>query len=103
MVGIVVEENEFLGAAFHDDIYGFAPMAVSPAALLGLVLVRQILRVVDEQVGPFGQLTNVLIKERMSGLVIRSVDQHALFGFDAETQAALRVVEPAGLDNAIVE
>lgn len=43
MVWIVMEKHQFLGAALHDDIYGFAPVAESPAAFLSRVLVRQVL------------------------------------------------------------
>ena len=54
VVGIVMVENQFLGAAFHHDVDGLAPVAVSPAAAAGGVFFGKILRVVDEDVGAFG-------------------------------------------------
>src|SRR5580698_1655519 len=47
VVGVVMEKDEFLGAAFHDDVDGFAPVAVAPAAAVGSVFFGKILRVVD--------------------------------------------------------
>src|SRR5437588_12866593 len=50
MVGVMVKQDEFLGAAFHHDLDGFAPMAVSPSALVSLVFLRQVLSIVDQNV-----------------------------------------------------
>jgi hypothetical protein len=48
VIGIVVEEDQFLGSTLHNDVDGFAPVAVSPAAFLGFVLFGQILGVVNQ-------------------------------------------------------
>jgi len=103
MVGIVVEENQFLGAAFHDDVDGFAPVAVSPALLARGIFFRQVLCVIDQQVGALGQLADAFIEHRIAGLVVRGVDQGLALCFHAEAQAALRMIEPHGLHGAIVE
>ena len=100
MVRIVVEENEFFGAAFHYHVDGFAPVAVSPTLFARSVFFRKILGVVDEQVGAFSQLADAFIKDRISRFVIRGVNNGLAFGFHAEAQAALRMVEPHGLHGA---
>src|SRR6266853_6225474 len=43
VVRVMMEKDQFFGAAFHDNIYGFAPMAVPPALLARRVFFRQIL------------------------------------------------------------
>src|SRR5579872_5694781 len=103
MLGVMVEEDQFLGAAFHHDIHRLAPVRVSPAALAGGVLFRKVLRVIDEQVGAFGELAYVLVEDRMSGFVIRRVHDDLIIGLNAEAQAALRMVQPHRLDHAIIE
>ena len=100
MVRIVVEENQFFGAAFHDDVDGFAPVAVSPALFAGGVFFRKILRVVDQQVSAFSQLADAFIKDGIAGLIVRGVNNDLALGFHAEAQAALRMVEPHGLHGA---
>ncbi len=103
VVGIVVEKHQFFGAALHRDVDAFAPRAVSPALFELLVLVGQVLRVVDEHVGALCQFAHVLVEHGMAGLVIGGVDQDAVLGLQAETEAALRMVQPHGLHGAIVE
>src|ERR1051326_3902226 len=100
MVGIVVEEDEFFGAAFHDHIDGFAPVTVSPALSASGIFFRQILGIVNEQVSAFSQLADILIKERIAGLVVRGVNNDLAFSFHAEAKTALRMVEPHGLHGA---
>ena len=48
MIGIVVKKNQLLGSAFHHNVDCLPPMAVSPAALIGLIFLGKILgRVLD--------------------------------------------------------
>ena len=61
MVGIVVEENKFLGAAFHYDVDGFAPVTVSPALFARGIFFWQVLRVINQQVGALGQLAHIFL------------------------------------------
>src|SRR5690349_16444959 len=89
VVGVVMKQDQFFGAAFHHDVYGLAPVAVSPAALAGFVFFRKILRVVDEQVGAGGELAHILIEQRVAGLVVGGIDHHAFFGLEAVAHAAL--------------
>src|SRR5882724_1841673 len=103
MVGIVVEENKFFGAAFHDDVDGFAPVAVSPALFAGGVFFGEVLGVVNEQVGAFSQLANAFIEDRIARLVVRGVNNDLALGFHAEAQAALRMIEPLGVYGAMIE
>src|SRR5579864_9646548 len=98
VVGIVVVEDQFLGAAFHDYVDGLTPMAMSPATASSFVLFGKILRIVDQNVGAFSQLAHGFVEVGITGFIIRCVDQHAFFGFEAKSHAALRVVEPCGLD-----
>ena len=74
MIRIVVEENQFLRAAFHYDVDSFAPVAVSPALFARGIFFRKILRVVNEHVSAFSQLADVFIKDRIAGLVVRGVN-----------------------------
>jgi len=97
MVRVMVEENEFLRAAFHDHIDGFSPVAMSPALFAGSVLFRKILRVIDEQVRAFSQLADALIKDRIARFIVRGVNNDFALSFHAEAKAALRMVEPLGL------
>src|SRR5262249_25901126 len=39
----------------------------------------------------------------MARLVVSGIDHHTVLGFDTETEAALRMIEPLGVDHAIVE
>ena len=103
MVRIVVEEDQFLGAAFHHNIDRFTPVAVAPAAFPGGVLLRQILRVIDEDVRAFRELAHVLVEDGVSRLIVSGIDNHFIFGLNAEAEASLGMIEPHGLDNAIVE
>ena len=100
MVRIVVEENQFLCAAFHYDVDGFAPVAVSPALFARGIFFRKILRVVDQQVSAFSQLADAFIKHRIARLIVRGVNNDLALGFHAEAKAALRMVEPHGLHGA---
>ncbi len=97
VIGIVMEEHEFFGAALHDYINGFAPVAVSPAAAMRFVFFGKILRIVDEDVRAFCQFADGFIEGGVAGLVVGSVDQDSIFGFEAETHASLGMVEPSGL------
>src|SRR5579864_1609172 len=103
MIGIVVEENQLAGAAFHDNVHSLTPMAMSPSALVGLVLFREVLRVINQHIRSFCQLADAFIKYGMAGFVVRGVDQHLSFGLQTETKAALRMIQPHGADSAIVK
>ena len=94
VVGVVVEEDQFLGAGAHGDIHRLAPMAVSPTFFAGVVLIRQVLRVVDQHIGTFGQFADVLIEHGMPRLVVGGVDDDFVFGFQTETQASLGMIQP---------
>ena len=98
MVRVVMEKDKFFSAAFHDHVDGFAPVAVSPTLFARGIFFRKILRVVNEQVGTFSQLADALIKHGIARLVVRGVNNDLAFSFHAEAQAALRMVEPHGLD-----
>jgi hypothetical protein len=103
MVGIVMEEDELLGAAFHGDADGFAPMAVSPAAAGRFILFGKILRIVDKYVGAFSELAHVLVKQVVARFVIGGIDQHSFRSLDTESEAALRMMEPFRLQGAVIE
>ncbi len=81
-----------------DYVDGFAPVAVSPAAAAGFVFFGKILRVVDQDVGAFGELAHGLVEVRVAGFVVGGVDQNAFFGFEAESHASLRMIQPRGFD-----
>src|SRR5690348_10283379 len=103
MVGIVVEEHKLFGAALHGHIDRFAPVAVAPASPASSIFIWKVLGVVNENVGAFCELTDILIEDRMSGLVVSGVNDDTFAGFDPKTETALRVVEPHTLDDAVVE
>jgi len=94
---VVVKQHQFLGAALHDDVDGFAPVAVSPATAARFVFLGKILCVVDENVRAFGQLAHGLVENGVAGFVVGSVDEDSIFGFEAEAHASLGMVEPCGL------
>src|ERR1700733_4386753 len=73
-------------------------MAVSPAAAAHCVLLRKVLRVIDQNVGAFGQLAHAFVELRIARFVVGCVHQHAFFRFDPESQAPLRMIQPRGLD-----
>ena len=100
MVRVMVEENKFLCAAFHDDVDGFAPVAMSPALFAGGVFFRKILRVVDEQVGAFSQFADALIKHGIARLIVSGVNNDFALSFHAKAETALGMVEPHGLHGA---
>src|SRR5258708_24357170 len=54
VLGVMMVEDQFFRAAFHDHVDRFAPVAMSPATALGCVIFGKILRVVDEDVRAFG-------------------------------------------------
>src|SRR5208337_1905944 len=97
VVGIVVEEDEFLRAALHYHVDGFAPVTVSPAAAVGFVFLGKILCIVDEHVRAFSQFADSFVEVGIAGLVVGGVDEDSVFGFEAEAHASLRMVEPRGL------
>src|SRR5258708_40203065 len=99
----MVEEHKFFSAAFHNDVDCFAPVAVSPATLPGSVLLGKVLSVVNQNVCTFSQLANVLIEDRMTRLIIRSVNDDFVVRFNTEPQASLRMVQPHGLNHAIIK
>ena len=102
VLGIVMVENQFFGAAFHDDVDGLAPMAVSPAATAGDVFFGKVLRVVDEYVGTVGQFAHGFVKVCIAGLIVRGVNQNAIFGLQTEPHASLRVIQVRRFDlNAV--
>ena len=103
VVRVVVKKDEFLYAAFHHDIYGFAPVAVAPALFAGSVFVGQVLGVIDQNVSAFSQFAHVFIKDGVAGFIVSGVNQHFAFGFHAETETALRMVEPHGVNGAMVK
>lgn len=100
MIRIVVEENKFLRAAFHDHVDSFTPVAMSPALFAGGIFFRKILRVVNEQVSAVSQFADALIKHGIAGLVVRGVNNDFTLRFHAEAQTALRMVKPHGLNGA---
>src|SRR5581483_2121475 len=103
VVGIVVEEHQFAGAAFHDNIDGLSPVAMAPAALFRVIFLGQILGVVDEDVSAFSQLADAAVEDRVAGLVVGGVHQGARSGLQAEAEAALGMIQPHGLNGAVVE
>jgi len=103
MVGVVVEEDELFYATFHHDVYGFAPVAVSPALFASGIFVGEILCVIDEHVSAFSKLADVLIENGMAGFIVCGVDQDFAFGFHAEAETSLRMVEPFGVDGAMIK
>src|SRR5216683_192908 len=98
VVGIVVEEHKLFRAAFHDDIDRLAPVAVAPATFFGSIFFRQVLGVVDQHIRSLGQLADALIEGCVPRFIVSGVNQHAIFGFHPEAHAALRVIEPRGLN-----
>src|SRR5579864_1092571 len=99
MVGVMMVKNELFRAAFHGYVDGLAPVAVSPAAAAGGVVFGKILRVVDQYVGAFRQLANAFVEFRISRLVVGGVHKYAIFRLNAESKAALRMVQPLSLDS----
>ena len=98
MLGIVVIENQFLRAALHGDVDGFAPMAVSPAPTTRRVFFGQILRVINKKVGAFGQVAYGFVELNVSRFVVGGIDKDAIFRFHAEPEASLRMIEVGSLD-----
>lgn len=98
-----MEEHEFLGTTLGGDVDGFPPMAVSPTAALGFVFLGQILGVINEHVGTFGEFADVAVKNGMAGLVVGGVNENSVVGFEAEAETSLGMIEPHGLHNAIVK
>src|ERR1700680_3268540 len=74
VVGVVMVENQFFGAAFHYYIHGFAPVAVSPAVAAGFIFFGKILRIVDEDVGAFGEFAHGFVKFCIAGFVVGRID-----------------------------
>src|SRR5690348_6375656 len=86
VVGIVMEEDEFLGAALHHHVDGFAPVTVAPAPAADFIFLGQVLGVVDEHVRTFGQLAYLLVEYSLARLVVGRVNQHAVARFHAEAR-----------------
>src|SRR5205085_7602174 len=47
--------------------------------------------------------THVLVEYGMAGLIVGGINENALVSLNAESQASLRMVQPHGLDDAIVK
>src|SRR5581483_9928720 len=95
---IIMEKNELLGAAFHHDIHGFAPVTVSPAALADLVFLGKVLSVVDQYVRAFRKLADALVECGIAGFVIGCIYDNALVTLHPKAHATLRMIEPSRLD-----
>jgi len=108
-----MQESEWSGS-WWKRISSLAPLSmtmlmasrqwlVSPALLAGGVFFREVLGVVNEQVGAFSQLADAFIEDRIARLVVRGVNNDLALGFHAEAQAALRMIEPLGVYGAMIE
>src|SRR5581483_9462045 len=102
VVGIVMIENQFLRAAFHHDIYSFAPVGMSPASAASGILLRQILGIVDQNVGAFRKLAYSLVESGIARLIIGGIHHYTLFSLNAKSQASLGMIEPCRLDTDAV-
>ena len=102
MVWIVMEQHQLFRAAFHNYIHRFAPVAMSPAALFRRVFLGQILRIVNKNIRPCCQRAHVLIENRITGLVVGSINYHAFRTLNAIPKAALRMVQPFRLYSDVV-
>lgn len=98
-----MKENQLLRTALRDDVDGFAPMAVSPSAPLGFVFIWQILRVINEHVGAFGQFAHVAVKDGMTRLVVGGIHEDSIVGFETETKTSLGMIKPHRFHDAIVK
>ena len=78
-------------------------MAVSPAVSSRLIFLGQELRVVDQRVGALGKFAYRFIEDRIARFVIGGVNQDGVAAGDAKAEASLRVVQPHGIDYAIVK
>ena len=91
----MVEQHQVLRSGLFGKLHAFEPRGVAPALARGGELLRRKLRVVDEDVGAGGQLEQALVQLRHTRLVVRGIDNRARRRFQAESQAALRMVQPA--------
>ncbi len=96
-------EDQFLRAAFHHYVDRFTPVTMPPAAFPGCVLFRQILRIVNQHVSASSQPAHVFVENRIAGFVIGSVDEDAIFRFQAIPHAALRMIEPGRLHGNVIQ
>src|SRR5215469_126993 len=103
VIRVMVKENQVLGTALHHDIDGFSPMAVPPAASASLVFLREILRVVHQNISASGQLADVLIEQGVPWFIVSCVDEHPLLGLEAVPHAPLRMVEPRGFERHLLQ
>src|SRR5215472_14439920 len=78
-------------------------MAVSPSTFLRDIFFGKVLRIIDEHVCALGELAYIPIEHRIARLVIGGIHHHAVFGFDAKAKAALRVIQPHGMNHAAVK
>jgi hypothetical protein len=97
MIGIVMEQHQFLCAALRNYVDGFTPVAVPPAAFTGFVFFGKILRVINEDIAPSARACVRSCRTGISRFVVGGVDENSIFGFKAKAHASLRMVEPRGL------
>jgi hypothetical protein len=97
-VGIVVEEHQRFGVHFAGDADAFSPGGMAPAAFGAGELLWRVLGVVDEDIRACRQLLQTFVEFAIAGLVVGGVDDGAGWRFDAETEAALWMIQGAGGD-----
>src|SRR5579885_3522394 len=99
----MVKQHERFGARFAGNLDAFFPRRVSPAAARFGELFRRVLRIVYKDVRAFGELAEIVLELCDARLVIRGVHDGSRGCFDAESQTALGMVEPAGRDFVLAD
>ena len=89
VIGIMMEQDQFFGAAFQYHIDRFAPVAMAPAAAASFVFFGKVLRIVDQNVCAFRQLAHVLIEDGIAGFIVGGVNRNAVFRFRAGSPCSL--------------
>src|SRR5882724_1830390 len=92
----MVEEHQLSDARLFCQPYACLPTGMSPALAAANKLLRRELSVVNEHVRSGAKIQQRGIKFAPPGLVIGGIDNGSIRCIEAESEAALRVIQPAG-------
>ncbi len=94
-IRVMMEQDEILDSRLLGDFHAFEPRGVSPTLARSGQLLGRKLRVVDKNVRPGRELQQALIELWIARLVIGGVDDRSGGGLKSESEASLRMVQPA--------
>jgi len=94
-VRIVVEKHQRGGVTFPRHLHPFFPRRMPPAFFCGGQLFGSELRIIHKNIRARRQFRQALVQLGIARLVIGGIHHGACRSLDAESQAALRVIQPA--------